>query len=181
MRSLKVVGLSMIALSGIGMSLGAQHDRKIENLKLRISGHRADQAVADKTIYMFELYCGGGECTLHMFELNNCRNYQGDSAFVPRQFEWETFGVGNLTVTQHGNEVSAVAYQTSGNTTPATFKFVYVTHPDGQQLVKSFSAKQILDVDHFPQELRTFDIVPIIGEKRTYGLDCGVLVDGANE
>jgi hypothetical protein len=178
MRLLKVAGLSIILVSGISASLAAQQDSRIENLDLRISGQRANKAVEDNTIYIFKLYCGGGECSLNMFELNNCRDYQGNPAFVPRQFEWDTFGVRNLKVTQHGNEVSVVAYQTSGNTSPAYFKFVYVTRPGGKKLVESFSAKQVLDVDRFPKELITFEIAPLSGGKRIFGLDCGVLVDG---
>jgi hypothetical protein len=178
MRLLQVATISIAILSATSTSFGASHRPKIENLRLRVSGQRADQAVADKTIYMFALSCGGGECSLNMFELNNCRDYLGSQSFVPRQFEWDTFGVGNLKVTQRGNEISAVAYQTSGNTSPAYFRFEYQTRPDGKQFVESFSAKQILDVDRFPKELITFDIAPFPGGRRIVGLDCGVLVDG---
>jgi hypothetical protein len=58
------------------------------------------------------------------------------------------------------------------------FKFEYVTRPDGKKLVESFSAKQIIDVDRFPKEFITFDIAPFSGGKRSYGLECGVLLDG---
>lgn len=160
-------------------------------LSKTLSAHQIDLEIATKQkgrsvsgggIYIFKLFCGGGDCKLEVLTLNACKpDANGVEGFYPKVYTFSS-QAGFLEIQSFSKDsLNLVVFQSTHKTSPAHLSVKFVPKQPFAETATYFRATDFLDFSDPHLSALNNEYIPIYGPPHLEKIDCPLRVPGFQE